>query len=142
MAYQSSISEAEPAAAGERGRSAADLLRQLLGDVTVLFRKELALAAAEVSHSVDEAKHGVQTMITGGAVLHAGVLLLLAAVTLWLATIMAAWLAALVLGAIVTVIGIVMVSAGKKRVSTRTLTPERTVASLRKDKQAVERGLT
>ena len=105
MAYQSSISEAEPAAAGERGRSAADLLRQLLGDVTVLFRKELALAASEVSHSVDEAKHGVQTMITGGAVLHAGVLLLLAAVTLWLATIMAAWLAALILGAIVTVIG-------------------------------------
>ena len=142
MAYQSSISEAEPAVAGERGRSAADLLRQLLGDVTVLFRKELALAASEVSHSVDEAKHGVQTMITGGAVLHAGVLLLLAAVTLWLATIMAAWLAALVLGAIVTVIGIVMVSAGKKRVSTRTLTPERTVASLRKDKQAVERELT
>ena len=69
MAYQSSISEAEPAAAGERGRSATDLLRQLLGDVTVLFRKELALAASEVSHSVDEAKHGVQTMITGGAVL-------------------------------------------------------------------------
>ena len=142
MAYQSSISEAEPAAAGERGRSAADLLRQLLGDVTVLFRKELALAASEVSHSVDEAKHGVQTMITGGAVLHAGVLLLLAAVTLWLATIMAAWLAALILGAIVTVTGVVMVSAGKKRVSTRTLTPERTVASLRKDKQAVERELT
>ena len=37
MAYQSSISEAEPAAAGERGRSGADLLGQLLGDFTVLF---------------------------------------------------------------------------------------------------------
>ena len=56
MAYQSSISEPEPGAAGERSRSAADLLRQLLGDVTVLFRKELALAASEVSHSVDEVR--------------------------------------------------------------------------------------
>jgi uncharacterized membrane protein (DUF2068 family) len=141
MAYDSSISEAEPASTGERGRSAADLLRQLLGDVTVLLRKELALAASEVSHSIDEAKHGAQSMITGGAVLYAGVLFLLAAVTLWLATIMASWLAALVVGAVVTLIGIVMVGPGKKRMSAGTLAPERAMASLHKDKQAVERQL-
>lgn len=141
MAYDSSISNAGPAPAGDRSRSAGDLLRQLLGDVTTLFRKELALAASEVSHSVDEAKHGAQSMITGGAVLYAGALFLLAAATLWLATFMSSWLAALVVGAVVTVIGAFMVGAGKKRMSARTFTPERTIASLRKDKHAVERKL-
>jgi drug/metabolite transporter (DMT)-like permease len=141
MAYDSSISEAGMATAGERGRSAGDLLRQLLGDVTVLFRKELALAASEVSHSVDEAKHGAQSMIMGGAVLYAGILFLLAAVALWLATMMTAWSAALIVGAVVTVIGIIMVAIGKKHLGARSLAPERTIASLHKDKHAVQRQM-
>jgi drug/metabolite transporter (DMT)-like permease len=141
MAYDSSVSAINRSSADERGRSAGDLLRQLLGDVTVLFRKELALAASEVSQSVDQAKHGVQSMITGGAVLYAGALFLLAAITLWLMTMMAAWLAALIVGAAVTLIGIVMLASGKKRVGATELAPERTIASLRKDKHAVERQL-
>ena len=134
MAYDSSTSEAE-ASAGGHGRSAGDLLRQLVADVSTLFRKELALVASEVGQSVDEAKHGVQSMITGGAVLYAGVLFLLAAITLFIANFLAVWLSALIVGAI-------MVSAGKKRMSTHTLTPERTIASLRKDVDAVGRQVS
>jgi UPF0716 family protein affecting phage T7 exclusion len=141
MAYDSSTSEVD-ASTGGHGRSAGDLLRQLVADVSMLFRKELALVASEVSQSVDEAKHGAQSMITGGAVLYAGVLFLLGAVTLFIANFLALWLATLVVGAIVTVIGAIMVSAGKKRISARTLTPERTISSLRKDKDAVERQVS
>lgn len=126
----------------ERGRSAADLLRQLLGDVTVLLRKELALAGSEISQSVDQAKRGAMSVATGGAVLYAGVLYLLAAVTFWLATKMPAWTAALIVGAIVTVIGAIMLQAGKKHVAASSLTPERTVDSLRKDKDAVRRQMS
>ena len=134
--------EAALDASNARGRSAGDLLRQLLGDVTVLFRKELALAASEVSQSVDEAKRGATSMVTGGAVLYAGVLFLLGAITLWLATMMAAWAAALLVGAAVTVVGFIMVQAGKKHMSARTFTPERTVDSLRKDKDAIQRQVS
>jgi len=141
MAYDSSTSEAE-ASAGGHGRSAGDLLRQLVADVSTLFRKELALVASEVGQSVDEAKHGLQSMITGGAVLYAGVLFLLAAITLFIANFLAVWLSALIVGAIVTLIGAIMVSAGKKRMSTHTLTPERTIASLRKDVDAVGRQVS
>jgi uncharacterized membrane protein YqjE len=142
MAYDPPITESDPSAALDRGRSAGDLLRQLLGDVTVLFRKELALAASEVSQSIEQAKHGAQSMVTGGAVLYAGVLFLLTAVMLWLMTMMAGWLAALIVGAVVTVIGAIMVGGGKKRMSAVALTPERTMASLRKDKHAVERQVS
>jgi len=141
MAYDSSTSEAD-ALAGGHGRSAGDLLRQLVSDVSVLFRKELALVASEVSQSVDEAKHGAQSMITGGAVLYAGVLFLLGALTLFIANFLALWLSTLIVGAVVTAIGAIMVSAGKKRMSTQTLTPERTISSLRKDKDAVARQVS
>jgi UPF0716 family protein affecting phage T7 exclusion len=141
MAYDSSTSEAEASASGH-GRSAGDLLRQLVSDVSVLFRKELALVASEVTQSVDEAKHGAQSMITGGAVLYAGVLFLLGAVALFIANFLALWLSTLIVGAVVTVIGAIMVSAGKKRMSAQTLTPERTISSLRKDKDAVQRQVS
>ena len=141
MAYDPTVSAIDHSSGEERGRSAGDLLRQLLGDLTVLFRKELALAASEVSQSIDQAKHGAQSMVTGGAVIYAGVLFLLAAATLWLTTMMAAWVAALIVGAGVTVIGILMLAAGKSRMSATKLAPERTIASLRKDKHAVERQM-
>jgi Putative Actinobacterial Holin-X, holin superfamily III len=124
-----------------RGRSPGELLRQLLGEVTVLFRKELALAASEVSRSVNEAKHGAMGMATGGAVLYAGILFLLGAVTLWLATMMQTWAAALIVGAVVTIVGFIMVQAGKKQMSASDFTPDRTVESLRKDKAAVQRQM-
>jgi hypothetical protein len=125
----------------DRSRSATDLLRQLLSDVTVLLRKELALAGAEVSRSVDQAKHGAISMATGGAVLYAGVLFLLGAVTFWLATRMPAWTAALIVGGIVTIVGFIMLQGGKKRVAANSFTPERTVDSLRKDKDALRRQM-
>ncbi|HET8697158.1 MAG TPA: phage holin family protein, partial [Gammaproteobacteria bacterium] len=122
-----------------RGRSAGDLLRQLLGDLTVLFRKELALAASEVSQSVDEAKHGATSLAMGGAVVYAGVLFLLVALTFLLTRFMDAWLAALIVGGVVTIIGIVMLQSGKKKMSATSLTPDRTVNSLQKDTQAIKR---
>lgn len=124
-----------------RNRSAGDLLRQLLGEVTVLLRKELALAASEVSQSVDEAKSGATRMATGGAVLYAGLLFLLAAATLWLSTRMELWQSALIVGAVVTIIGFIMLQTGKRHMSAKSFTPERTVRSLRKGKYAVERQM-
>jgi hypothetical protein len=125
-----------------RGRSAGDLLRQLLGDLTVLFRKELALAASEVSQSVDEAKRGAVSVALGGAVVYAGVLFLLVALTFLLTAFMDAWLAALIVGGVVTIIGMVMLQSGKKKVSATTLTPDRTMNSLQKDTQAIKRQVS
>lgn len=126
----------------DRSRSAGALVRQLIGDVAVLFRKELALAASEVGQSVDEAKRGATSMITGGAVLYAGVLFLLGGLTLWLGTMMAIWAAALIVGAVVAVFGFILVQTGKKHVKPASFTPERTMESLRKDQQTIERQVS
>ena len=126
-------------AAIDGGRSVPDLLHQLLVDVAMLFRKELALAASEIRSSVDDAKTGVGSMITGGAVLYAGFTFLLGAAMFGLSTVLPLWLSALIIGAIAVVIGLIMVQVGKRKLEPTSFTPDRAMDSLRKDKDAIRR---
>jgi hypothetical protein len=128
-----------PAASPAEPSSFTHLLRQLMDDVAVLLRKELALATSEVVHAVDDAKQGAKSMVIGGAVLYAGLLFLLAAATLGLAEVMSAWLAALIVGGSVAVIGLVMVQAGKKKMESGNFAPNRAADSVRKDKDMLAR---
>ena len=121
------------------GKSPVALMRQLMADAAVLVRKEAALAAAEINQSVDGLKAAIASMLSGGAILHAGILFLLAAVALALAQVMQLWLAVLIVGGIVTLIGIIMLQVGRKKLEPARLKPERTVDSLRKDKDALRR---
>jgi hypothetical protein len=112
------------------------LLRRLVDDVSTLVRKELALATSEISHSVDDAKQGLISMVTGGAVLYLGIVYLLAAATLGLALFMPGWAAALIVGGLITLVGAVMVVGGKKKMEP---SMKRTSDSLRKDRDMIER---
>lgn len=114
-----------------------DVVRHLIDDLAVLFRKELALAGSEVSHSLNDTKKGVSGLISGAVVLNSGYLFLLAAATLGLGQIMEFWLAALIVGGVVTVIGLVMVTSGKKKLEPSSMKPTHTMDSLHKDKQSV-----
>lgn len=140
--YSDAFERAADARTDGRGdRSAGALLRQLANDVAVLFRKELALAASEVGESVGEAKKGVASLVTGGAVLYAGFLFLLGAAAIYLATLMPAWAAALIVGAVTAIVGAIMVSAGKSKVHATSFAPSRTVDSMRKDAQTIRRQM-
>jgi len=123
----------------EPPRSGADrpltgLLTELAQETTTLVRKEVELAKAEVSEKVSQATTGAVSLAAGGMVAFAGVLFLLLAVTYFLATMMEPWLAALIVGGVVTVIGIILVSMGKSKLSARNLQPNRTIATLQDDK--------
>lgn len=122
-----------------REHSPAALLRQLFTEAALLFRKEIALAASEVGQSIDSAKTGVISMVSGGAVLHAGFLFLLGAATLALAIIVPAWAAALIVGGATTLVGTILVTTGKSRVGASSFAPNRTVEALRKDSAAIRR---
>src|SRR5690554_5240223 len=110
------------------------LVKQLFDDLALLLRKELALAASEVGKSLKETKIGAAGLLSGAFVLNAGFLFLLAAATLGLAEVMSAWLAALIVGAVVTAVGLIMVQSGKKKFSAANFKPERTMDELRKDR--------
>jgi Putative Actinobacterial Holin-X, holin superfamily III len=123
-------------------QSAIGLLRRLLNEFSILFRKEIALAKAEASEAFAQAKTGAISMASGGAVLFGGFLVLLAAAVLGLAHVVSDWLAALIVGAIVTVVGYVMVQTGKNKLDPEALKPDRTQRALRQDKEMVERRMT
>lgn len=121
----------------EQDTSVGGLLRQLTREVPSLFTKELALAKAELSESLRATKAGAASVATGGAVLLAGFIILLLAAVYFLATMMEPYLAALIVGGVVMVIGLIMVSAGKKKFEASSFKPDRTLHSIQKDKEAV-----
>jgi hypothetical protein len=119
--------------------SIVSLLKRLTDELSVLFRQEVALASAEFSRSMRSFFLGVASVAAGGAVLFAGLLVLLAAAVLGLAEWLEPWQAALAVGGAVVLIGIVMVLAGRKKIKPEELKPERSVQSLRRDKDVLAR---
>lgn len=125
---------------GDReSQSAFGLLRRLTDELATLLRQELALATSEISRSMRVILTGAASLAVGGAVLYTGLLAMLAAAVLGLATVLHPWLAALVIGAAVTLIGIVLVSIGVRSLDPSTLKPSRTTESLRRDRDVITR---
>ena len=119
-------------------RSITSLVKELANDVTSLFTKEVALAKSEISQSMSDIKTGALGVLSGGAVLQAGFLFLLLAGVLGLAEVMEMWLAALIVGAVVTLLGFVMMQSGKKKLEASSLKPQHTINSLHKDQNTVK----
>jgi hypothetical protein len=115
------------------------LLRDLAHDATEITRKEVALARSEMVEAIEGVKTGVISMAAGGGVLFAGILFLLLAATLALGTVMAGWLAALIVGGLVTLVGAIMVAAGKRKMQASNFRPDRTIDSMHKDREMIER---
>lgn len=126
---------------GGEHASLISLVRRLGGDVATLLRKELALAAAEITRSIHETRTGVVGLMSGGIVLFAGLLFLLASAALGLALIMPAWIAALVVGGVITIAGLIMVQSGRSKMK-HGFTPERAARSLSRDRDMMERHVS
>ena len=119
--------------------SAANLVGRLLSDLTALMRNELALAKSEFSKAVGNVKLGITGMAAAGVVLLAGALSLVAAAILGLAQVLDPWLAALIVGVALGVVGFVMLQSAKKKLEPSALSMERTQHSLRRDAEVVAR---
>jgi uncharacterized membrane protein YqjE len=117
------------------------LFRRLADEVTTLFTKELALLKVETTSAIRETRTGISSMATGGAVLYAGFLFLLLAAYLGLAQVVEGWLAALIVGAVVAVIGAIMLSSGKKKLEASAFKPEHTQAAMHKDREMIKRNI-
>ncbi len=121
------------------GESVPGLFRKLANDVSTLFRQEIALAKAEMTSTVSDVRTGIASVAMGGAVLYAGILFLLGGVMLLLTEWMSLMWAAFLVGAVVAVIGLIMLASGRKKMSAESLAPDRTMDSLRKDADLARR---
>jgi uncharacterized membrane protein YgdD (TMEM256/DUF423 family) len=118
--------------------STPSLLRRLADDVGMLFAQEVALLKAETARSVGELKASTASIAVGGAVAFMGGFFLLLAAVYGLSNVMQPWLAALIVGGVVTLIGWIMLSAGRRKLEPAAVAPRRTAAALRKDAEMIK----
>lgn len=119
-------------------RGMVGMLSSLLNDVTSLVRQEIALGKAEMQQNIKRAGAAIASIVVAGAVLNAGLLVLLAAAVLGLSHVLAPWLAALIVGAVVALIGMSMMKKARDTLSTQAMTPDRTVDSLQRDQSMLK----
>jgi hypothetical protein len=119
--------------------STAGLLSRLFGDFTALVRNEIALAKAELAESTTRAKAGLAALMGAIATLLAGSLVLVAALILGLAEVMEPWLAALIVGVVITAVGIALLVGAKKRLLPPHVEIDRTRAAVRSDVDVLAR---
>ena len=127
-------------------RSVTQLFSDLWRQTTTLLREEAELAKAEMSEKVSQVGSGLTSLAVGGAIAFAGFLLLLIAASNALAQVLspdlAPWLAPLIVGAVVLVVGLIALSKGRKDLRANNLKPERSAHSLQRDRQLAREHLT
>lgn len=120
------------------GQSIGDLLRNAAADAGALLRGEIALARAETGETMNRLAMALVAIIGGTLVAFAALNILLYALVEALSRYMPAWLAAVVVGGVLALIGVIMVQQGIKALRPEGLIPRRTADSLGKDLDMVK----
>jgi len=116
------------------GRSLVDLLRDLAGETSTLLRQELSLARAETQDKLHQIIAVLVAMLGGALLAFAGLIILLDALVYGLVEAgMERWLAVLVVGGVVALVGLLVAWKAQSDLSATRLAPERSAASFRKD---------
>ena len=127
------------------GRSLVGLFSDLFRETSTLVHEEAQLAKAEISEKVSQLGTGVAAIAAGGAILFAGFIVLLFAAVNALAMLLppdhAAWLAPLIIGLVVMIVGYIALAKGRREFTAESLKPSRTMESLRRDTQLVKEHL-
>jgi hypothetical protein len=122
-------------------RSVMELIRSLADDSRTLFRQEVTLAKAEMREKLQVYEQNLVKIIVGATFLMAAVLLVLWAANMGVTALLsqfvdpaiAVWLAPLLLGATLALIGYAMVKGSARRMREEGVVPEQTMQSLRDD---------
>lgn len=119
-------------------RSTAELVKELSEQISVLVRDELKLAQLEMIRKGKRAGIGIGMLGGGGLVALYGLGCLIACMIIAISGVLAAWLAALIVGAALLAVAGVVALMGKRRLQQATPpVPEETVSSVKTDVEEV-----
>jgi uncharacterized membrane protein YqjE len=113
------------------------LAQSLIDEVTLLIRQELRLAKAEVSEDINRAQRSVVMIVAGLLLGFCALLILLQAIVIALAEIMPGWLASIIVALVVGGTAAALIKSGQKTLTSHSMVPERTIRSVKRDKDLV-----
>jgi hypothetical protein len=116
-------------------RTFPEVLQDIAGNLQEIVRSEFRLAKTEVREAADRAARPTAILMSGLVVGLYGTGFLLLAAVYGLATVMAAWLAALVVGGSLSVTAVILFVSGAKRLKGFTNPVRKTVSSLEENVQ-------
>jgi hypothetical protein len=118
-------------------RSLAGLVSDLWRETSQLLHAEAELAKAEIYEKMSQIGSSAAAIGGGGAIVFAGFIVVLFAAVEALALVLdpeyAAWLAPLIVGVAVMLIGFVVLATGRRRLKAEQLAPRRTLDTIRDD---------
>jgi len=120
-------------------RSVGELLRDLASDSAALVQQELTLARTEAQEKLNQTMAGAAALMAAALLALAGFVVLLQAAVYGLEEFgLDPWLAAVIVGGVVLVIGLLLLQKARHDLSVQNLAVHRTAANLRKDLNLVK----
>ena len=118
--------------------SLTELVGGLSSDVQDLVRGEIALAREEFGQKVRRVIMAQSWLLSGALLGFAGLVVALIGIAGLVALVIPMWAASLVVGTVVILIGISLAKSGTAMLSAEAVSPDRTLANLRKDAQLLK----
>jgi len=115
---------------GDRERSIAAVLTDIVGNVQQIIQKEIRLAKVEVRQEVGKARRAATLLAVGGAIAALALGFLLLAAVYSLSMFVAPWIAALIVGGSAGGVGAGLIAAGAKQMQEVAMLPPATMAAL------------
>jgi uncharacterized membrane protein YqjE len=122
-------------AAPQMQRSVPEILEDIASNLTQLIQAEFRLAKSELKEGAEEVAGPGATLGAGAVLALYGLGFLLLAAVYALSLVMAGWLAALILGGVLTVAAGILIGAGTTKLKRVNLTPDKTIRTLEEDVQ-------
>jgi Putative Actinobacterial Holin-X, holin superfamily III len=110
-----------------------ELLGNVATDIQDLVRGEVRLARSELDQKLDRVIMAAVWLLGGALLAFAGLVVVLEGGAAALATVLPQWAASVIVGVVIVIVGALFARSGLAMLSLKTLTPDRTIASLEKD---------
>ena len=117
------------------GRTMSEVLQDIVSNIQEIVRSEFRLAKVEIHEETTKAVHSSIPLVIGVLLSLYALGFILLAVVHALSMVVDAWLAALIVGAAVLVISMILVSVGRKRFKQVKVVPEKTVVTVKENVQ-------
>ena len=124
--------------------SIGDLVRGILNDLRQLIREEVALARVEMREQASRAKLAASALGVAAAALAFGVMFLLVAIAVGIADLLdwPVWAGFLSMALLLTMGGVLMFAAGRRRLRMVHAVPEQTVETLKENSEWIAKRLS